>query len=389
MIDACPACRGTSLRDFHEQLNIPVNSCILVEDVETASSFPTGDLLLSICETCGFYFNRLFDRSKSEYSARYEETQGFSARFQEFMHDLSKQWADKYDLAGKHLLEIGCGKGEFLATICEVAGATGTGIDPSWRDDRSELEFPEGVDFIADFYGEQYSHLTGDAIICRHTLEHISPVLDFMNIVRASIEDRNPVMLWELPDGERVLRDVAFEDVYYEHCSYFSRGSLARLFRASGFDPVFTELDYDDQYILIEGFPGAGDSPAVESEDDVAKMLGYADHFATEYPKKLGQWRSDLETNASGGQKTVIWGAGSKGVSYLTTLGITEEVEYAVDINPYKQHKYLAGTGQKVVGPEFMAEYRPDVVVVMNAIYVDEISKQLASLDVDATVVAV
>ena len=44
----------------------------------------------------------------------------------------------------------------------------------------------------------------------------------------------------------------------YEHVSYFSPGSLARLFRATGFEPLVLELEYDDQYILIEARPGDG-----------------------------------------------------------------------------------------------------------------------------------
>ena len=44
-------------------------------------------------------------------------------------------------------------------------------------------------------------------------------------MVRRAIGDRlDTVVLFELPDVERVLREVAFWDVYYEHCSYFTLG---------------------------------------------------------------------------------------------------------------------------------------------------------------------
>ena len=48
----------------------------------------------------------------------------------------------------------------------------------------------------------------------------------------------------------------------------------------------------------------------------------------------------------------------------------------------------MAGTGQRVVGPEFLRGYRPDLVIAMNPIYLGEIGAQLASMGIDAKLVA-
>ena len=84
----------------------------------------------------------------------------------------------------------------------------------------------------------------------------------------------------------------------------------------------------------------------------------------------------------------MLWGSGSKAVSYLTTLGITDEIEYVVDINPHKRGKFLAGTGHEIVLPEFLVEYRPDAVIVMNPIYGDEIRKGLERLGLHPDITA-
>ena len=91
-----------------------------------------------------------------------------------------------------------------------------------------------------------------------------------------------------------------------------------------------------------------------------------------------------MNAGRSSGQRAVIWGAGSKGVSYLTTLAVGDEIGYAVDINPYKQGMYLAGTGHEVLGPEHLQSYRPDVVIAMNSVYLPEIRATLDSLGVAA-----
>jgi ABC-type Fe3+-hydroxamate transport system substrate-binding protein len=51
-----------------------------------------------------------------------------------------------------------------------------------------------------------------------------------------------------------------------------------------------------------------------------------------------------------------------------------------VDLNPRKQGMYVAGTGQKIVPPEFLRDYQPDVIFVMNHIYENEIRQLTADL---------
>jgi ABC-type Fe3+-hydroxamate transport system substrate-binding protein len=96
-----------------------------------------------------------------------------------------------------------------------------------------------------------------------------------------------------------------------------------------------------------------------------------------------------VQARVADGQTVVIWGGGSKGVAYLLALELGDTVRYAVDINPHKQGKYLAGSGVLVVGPEELREIRPDLVILMNSIYVDEVRADLERLGVPAEVVAV
>ena len=66
---------------FHEVANVPTNSCILLETRAEALAYPRGDIRLAFCPNCGFVFNAAFDQRLTEYSGRYEETQGFSPTF--------------------------------------------------------------------------------------------------------------------------------------------------------------------------------------------------------------------------------------------------------------------------------------------------------------------
>jgi len=82
-------------------------------------------------------------------------------------------------------------------------------------------------------------------------------------------------------------------------------------------------------------------------------------------------------------------GAGSKGVTLLNRLGVRAAVEYVIDVNPRKQDRFVPGTGQRVLAPDFLRQYRPHVILLPNAIYAEEVRQQIGALGITATLVCV
>jgi hypothetical protein len=374
----CPSCASAAVDVFHEQDRVPVHSCRLVDTLDEALAFPRGQLRLALCNDCGFISNLAFDPSLQDYGVAYEETQGFSPRFNEFARSLALRWIERYGVRDRTVLEIGCGKGEFLSLMCELGPNAGIGIDPAFVPERMVTAAASRMRFIADLYDERYSHLEADVIVCRHTIEHIAPVADFLRLVRRTIGDRRETLvLFDLPDVVRVLREGAFWDVYYEHCSYFSPGSLARLFRRTGFTVLALERDYDDQYLVLEALPDDSGGRPLAIEESPAELAALVTSFRNQFRVETDRWRRILQAARENGDRVAVWGAGSKGVAFLTTLAADDEVAYAVDVNPYKRAKYLAGTGHRVLGPDDLDEQPPDLVVAMNSIYLPEIRAML------------
>lgn len=385
----CPSCSSGGLTEFYEAAGVPAHSCVLLATREEALGYPTGDVRLAFCPTCGFITNLAFDPSLIDYTQDYEETQGFSGRFNEFARSLGERLVERYDLRGKEILEIGCGKGEFLVLLCELGGNRGVGIDPSYVPER--LDTTADVRFVRDYYDDRFTDLTGDLVCCRHTLEHIAPTAEFMQRIAISTRARpGAIVFLEVPDVRRVLRESAFWDIYHEHCSYFSPGSLARLFRSTGFEVLDLALDFDDQYILLDArIDGAPRPSATSLEERVEEVAADVETFRTHWHDHTERWTERLRAIHRRGQRAVLWGSGSKGVAFLTTLGLREEVQDVVDINPFRQGMYMPGTGQRIVGPAALQEDRPDVVVVMNPIYRDEIRRDLDGVGLTPELLAV
>jgi hypothetical protein len=220
------------------------------------------------------------------------------------------------------------------------------------------------------------------------TLEHIHNPAQFVRMVRRAIGDSpEAVVFFQVPDVTRILDEVAFWDIYYEHCSYFSPASLAYLFQSSGFDIVEQQTAYASQYLMLTTRPG-NHKAGVQAEG-VAEITRRVGQFARSYASRAAGWRSMLAEAHSLGQACAIWGAGSKGVAFLTTLGLKDEIACAVDINPKKRGTYMAGSGHVIVSPEDLREYRPEIIFVMNPIYKPEIEASLAQVGLSARLVLV
>jgi hypothetical protein len=373
---------------FYEVENVPVNSVLLVSSRQEALAFQRGDTRLAACAACGFVSNIAFDERLTQYTARYEATQGYSPTFNKFHRALAADLIERFDLRGKDVIEIGCDKGDFITMLAEMGGNRGVGFDPAYVPGRHPSPAADRLTFIADFYGEKYTGYHADFICCKMTLEHIPNVGEFMATVRRSIGDRpDTVVFFQIPNARYVLCDVAFWDVYYEHCSYFTKGSLARLFRRAGFEVDELWTAYDDQYLMIaarpagaQGSGGAGEQ-ALPGEESTAETLEMVRYFVEHYEARREQWRAALAGWRAADKRVVLWGGGSKGVAFLTTLGLTlDDVAYAVDINPIKHGTFMAGTGQEIVAPEFLRDYRPDVVIIMNPVYRAEVTADLTAL---------
>ena len=375
----CPAAgHGTPIL-FHRIDDVPVNSVVNVRSRTEALNFPRGNIALRFCHACGFDFNASFNPKLIHYSSDCEESQGYSPTFNAFAHQLAEHLVHQYDLHGKKILEIGCGKGEFLDLICELGSNQGIGFDPAYVEGRTGDNRDHHLTFVKDYYSDKYASYTADVICCRMTLEHIPDTAAMVQTVRKAIGGNlDTLVFFQVPDAMRIMRDCAFEDIYYEHCSYFSTASLAQLFKHNGFEVLDLRTDYNGQYIMLEAKPSsAGHSGDAMPGNERGEFRKYVDQFSRRFKEKTGHWSKSLKRIRGQGKKVVLWGSGSKGVAFLTALNGGKDVEYVVDINPFRQGTYMAGTGQRVVSPQHLKEYLPDVVIIMNTIYRNEIKQDL------------
>jgi hypothetical protein len=372
----CPVCQSTQTQPVIDLHNIPILCNVIWERREEAIATPRGDAYLVFCQNCGHVYNSAFDPALMQYDVQYENSLHFSPLFQSYARWLAHYLVNQYNLHGKAIVEIGSGKGDFLRMLCDLGGNVGTGFDPSYQ--ATPQDAHPAISFVKDVFSERYADYPADIIISRHTLEHIFQPGDFARMLRRTIGDhKRTVVFIEVPNLGYILRDTAIWDIIYEHYSYFSASSLGNLFSRHGFNVLNMADAYDGQFLFMEAIPRDSSqvSPNIPSAQSIRVLQEQVNSFAERSKNKIARWREKLSQLHASGKRAVIWGAGSKGISFLNMLGSPEAIEYVVDLNPRKHNRYVTGAGQQIVPPEFLKEYGPDAIIIMNPIYQQEIQR--------------
>lgn len=373
----CPCC-GHIMRHSYSLEGIPAQSTLLLDSADAALAFPRANLDLFVCTACGFAANLSYEEALVDYSSGYQDSQLNSATFRRYAGELLADWDKRYGVRQQSVVEIGCGQGDFLRLAAEEYEISGTGLDPALGVSANE----GALEFRAETFDPGTVEGPVDYILCRHTLEHVTDVRGLLGqVLDLCRESPEAIVLFEVPDFDRILTEAAYWDVYHEHCSYFSAPALQALFRSVGFKVLRLSRTYNDQYLVIEA------RLEESAESDRSKLVPscYAkltEEFSDACVRKIEYWRDWLEEANNADQRVSLWGSGSKAVSFMSGC-FNEAVQNVVDINPARQGHFMPGFPTPIVAPESLVEQRPDHVLIMNPIYRDEIRDQLMALDID------
>ena len=379
-LSPCPVCAATDITPILSLPQMPVFCNLLWPDQEGARNAPRGDIELGFCRQCGHIYNLVFDAELMAYIQAYENSLHFSPRFQSYASDLARSLVERYDLHGKDIVEIGSGQGDFLRMLCALGDNRGVGFDPSYVAESTDDAGPD-VTFVRDYYSEQYADRPVDFIYSRHVLEHLEQPRKLVAILRSLPEI---VAFSEVPNADFMLEHTALWDVIYEHYSYFGRLSLSRLFGDQGFRILRLDTTFGEQFLCLEATPAQGDASHHPPQMPIlTEMNDAVSRFAQNSRALLADWRERLEEIKRSGRRAVVWGAGSKGVTFLNLLSRDGPIEFIVDINPRKHGMCIAGVGQTIVPPDFLREYRPDTVLVMNRNYAEEIAEMVDEMGLE------
>jgi len=332
----------------------------------------------------GMATNRDFDAHLLAYGEGYENSLGFSEFFQGYIQGFAKDLIQRHHLEGKAVMEVGCGDGSFLRLMVQNGAASGIGFDPSYPPDQPTTLEDGRIQIHVEAFPPrgQELHIQADLLVCRQVLEHVPDPLRFLQTIRGGLpKDHATTVAFEVPNIFPTLEQQTSWDIIYEHCTYFSIGSLARLLSQAGFRVTHAHETYERQFITVEATTDSSVADRSAEFDDMRELTEAVEKFDIAWRKRLADWTERLAQAKREGKRVAMWGTGARGVNFLNLVDPDRTIGCAIDINPRKHGLHVAGTGQVIAPPSALVDFQPDLVIIMNGIYQDEIRTSLAKMD--------
>lgn len=380
---SCPVCGKVATEPFLTRRQVAVHQNLLVKDPESALRLAEGHLELRLCMGCGFIFNHKFAPSLLRYGGQYDNTQDLSPAFDHHLDRLVRHLTQHHGIRRHRIVEVGCGKGTFLQRLLKDNENLGVGFDPSYLGPDVAME--GRLKFERRYYGPECTEVEADVVICRHVIEHVPDPVGLLRLIRTALEKFPTArVFFETPCAEWILRNQAYWDFFYEHCSYFTSASLTVAFERAGFVVQDVRHVFEGQYLWLEA------SPAIERHRD--SSAGQDLHPLTEQYSRaeldwIANWKGRLEARSEPGA-FAIWGAGAKGATFASLVDPERKfVGCVVDINPNKQGCFVPGTAHPIIGPHELLNRGVKTVVLMNPNYHAEVLALLEQIGYQGDVV--
>lgn len=326
-----------------------------------------GAVLLRTHLTLGLTENSLFSSGVANYDATYQNNQSISPRFLAHMHVVGSI-IQRHCPLDAQIVEVGCGKGDFIQLLGERGYSQLTGFDATYEGSQPN---------IYNRYLSKHDQINADLIIARHMLDYLPRPHDYLRMLREINTKSSPLIYIEVPCFDWIKTHNAFFDITYERVNYFTSTALAALFDGNILE---SGTLFGGQYIyVIAHLKHLSESFSV-TYDDAEKWR--VESYTALFPQ-VYQSIFNCQEKLKEGRRGFVWGASTKGCLFLyhyrDKVGSTSSIPFVIDINPEKVGKFLPGTKIPIRSTTdlFKEAKAVDLLIVPNPNYVDEIRQEL------------
>lgn len=323
-------------------------------DLNSLADETGSDLTVCQCSGCGLV---QLSTDPVPYYREVIRAAAVSDIIRDFKLKQFSSFIQKYSLQGKKILEIGCGRGEFLSLLRQFE-VDAYGLE--YADESVAHCIDNGLRVFKGYPDSNAGILDNgpfDAFLLLMFLEHMPWPNDSLRNIFDNLSD-NAVGLIEVPNFDMILRKKLFSEFISDHLLYFSRDTLHMTLTLNGFD-VMECGEIRDDYVIS----------AVVRKKQKLDISHFCEHQA-KITSDINDFISRFKE-----KKVAIWGAGHQALAVIALTKIGDKIRYVIDSASFKQGKYTPVTHLPIVAPETLYSEPIEAVIVMAASYSDEVAE--------------
>lgn len=355
-IDRCRACgrkfEGEPLLAYR---NMPgcAQHLPTADDLESDKGV---DLKVVQCNSCGLV---QLSNDPVPYYREVIRATAFSEEMKDFRTKQFNGFVQRFSLKGKKVVEIGCGRGEYLS-IMEGCGVEAYGLEHS---DESVMQCVEnGLKVSKGFIQDSTSNLNDapfDAFFMLNFLEHLPDPNSALRGICNNLTDE-AIGLIEVPNFDMILQNKLFSEFTCDHLFYFTGKTLQATLNLNGFDLLDCTEEWHD-YILSAIVKRRG-------KLDVSHFTKYQTQLKIEIDRYISRFKN---------KQVAIWGAGHQALAIISLMNLAGKIKYVVDSAIFKQNRHTPATHLRIVSPDTLDSDPVDAVIIMAASYSDEVARTI------------
>ena len=324
-------------------------------DLKSLKNDNGSDLNLFQCSSCGLV--QLSEKPVSYYKEVIRAS-SFSDDMKKFRGEQFVSWVDKYNLKGKSILEVGCGRGEYLSILKQTEVSLAHGIEYSKESVssciNSELSVTKG------FFGDENFVLPKqkyDGFICLNFMEHWPNPNKVLAHLKKNLSE-DAIGIIEVPNFDMILKQGLYSEFISDHLFYFTKDTLTFMLNYNGFEVIECSVIWHD-YIL---------SAVVRKRKRIDLSLLKSRKLNVE--TELNSFIDKFEK-----KEVAIWGAGHQSLAVMSLAKLENKIRYVVDSAPFKQGKYTPATHFPIVAPIELVNNPVKAVIIIAASYSNEVAR--------------
>ncbi|MFQ6034721.1 MAG: methyltransferase domain-containing protein [Sedimentisphaerales bacterium] len=323
-------------------------------DAESLESDKGVDLEICQCSGCGLV---QLSNDPVPYYKEVIRAAAISEEMKDFRRKQFESFIQKYSLKRKKVIEIGCGRGEYLS-IMQQFGVDAYGLEYSAESVtqcvKNGLKVSKGFIQSSTY---KINHAPFDAFFILNFLEHLpDPNATLTGICNNLTDDA--IGLVEVPNFDMILRNKLFSEFISDHLFYFTKETLTTTLRQNGFEIIDCHQVWHEYVISA--------IVTKRAKLDLSHFYQYQSQLKNEIEEYIRRFKD---------KKVAIWGAGHQALAIISLINLAGKIRYVVDSAPFKQDKFTPATHVPIVSSDALDSDPVDAVIVMAASYSDEVAK--------------